>query len=540
MLDIPRIALYSLLALIVITLMNAWQRDYGLIQVTPAPPLTQPGVQGPASPAALTQGPTSISSQTAFSVSTNVLTVGISPEGDIVSGSLSNYPKSLQDKTPYVLFSNQPDHFYVAQSGFKLANTQLPVIFHTDKSNYQLAPNQNELQVLLTAKTAQGLILTKTYIFTRGSYVIKETTTAKNLSGLAITGTFYSQLIRKDVPAPPNNSIIPFLSRTTTQNVAAYSASDQPYQKLSFKKMAQQNLQVSTPTGWVAMLEHYFLSAWIPPQGQSYNFYTQNNDDLYTIGIQSRAIELQPGQQVSYTTQLYAGPLIMQDLKALAPNLDLTVDYGWLWMISDVLFWLLKHIHSVVRNWGWAIVIVTLLIKAAFYKLSAKSYQSMSAMRKLQPKMQQLRERFGDDRQKLSRATMELYKKEKINPLGGCLPILVQIPVFLALYWVLLESVELRQAPFILWIHDLSTPDPYYVLPILMGISMFIQQKLSPPPPDPAQAKVMLIMPLVLTLFFLNFPAGLVLYWFVNNTISVIQQWVIMRTYDPAPAHRKS
>ena len=251
---------------------------------------------------------------------------------------------------------------------------------------------------------------------------------------------------------------------------------------------------------------------------------------MYTIGGMGPVLTVEPGQTVTSNAKFYAGPAITDQLEKVAPHLQLTIDYGWLWMISVALFWLMQKIHSVVGNWGWSIVLVTLLIKLCFYHLSAKSYRSMSAMRRLQPKITALRERYGEDRQKLTQATLELYRTEKVNPMSGCLPVLVQIPVFIALYWVLVESIQLRHAPFILWIHDLSASDPFYILPVLMGISMFVQQRLSPAPPDPTQAKIMMLMPVVFTIMFASFPAGLMLYWFVNNSLSCLQQWYVMQT----------
>ena len=277
----------------------------------------------------------------------------------------------------------------------------------------------------------------------------------------------------------------------------------------------------------------YFLWAGVPNSNENYYYYSQASaNQLYVTGLIGPTITVLPGQQTSFGSQLYIGPEIASSLNVIAPHLGLTVDYGWLWIIAVGIFWLLKHVHNIVGNWGWAIVIVTLLIKLLFYKLSETSYKSMAKMRALQPKLEALKERCGNDRQQLSKATMELYRKEKVNPLGGCLPILVQIPVFIALYWVLIESVELRQAPFILWIHDLAAPDPYFILPILMGTTMFIQQRLSPAPPDPTQAKIMMFLPIVFTILFLQFPSGLVLYWTVNQGVSILQQWYITKRFE--------
>ena len=295
--------------------------------------------------------------------------------------------------------------------------------------------------------------------------------------------------------------------------------------------MEQENLDAEAKGGWVAMQQHYFLTAWVMQPEQQYRFYTRSVNNDYTIGAMSSKIELQAKQQQFLDSSLYIGPEITDILQPIAPGLDLTVDYGWLWFLSSFLFTLMKHIYNIVGNWGWAIVLVTVLIKLIFYRLSATSYKSMASMRKLQPKLLALRERYGNDKAKISQMTMELYRQEKVNPLGGCLPIIIQIPVFIALYWVLLESVQLRQAPFLFWINDLASADAYHVLPIIMGITMLIQQRLNPAPPDPTQAKMMMFLPILFTGLFWNFPAGLVLYWIVNNSLSILQQWYITRKY---------
>jgi YidC/Oxa1 family membrane protein insertase len=281
------------------------------------------------------------------------------------------------------------------------------------------------------------------------------------------------------------------------------------------------------------MIQHYFVGALAPDRGEENRYYTKAlNNARYVIGLISPGRVVGAGERTTFSTQLFIGPKLQDEMKAVAPGLELTVDYGLLTVLAQPVFWLLKTLHGFVGNWGWAIIFVTMLIKLAFYKLSETSYRSMARMRKLTPRLQSLKERFGDDRQKLNQAMMELYKKEKINPLGGCLPILVQIPVFIALYWVLLESVELRQAPFMLWITDMSAPDPYFILPLIMGATMLIQQKLNPAPMDPIQAKVMMALPIVFTVFFAFFPSGLVLYWVVNNTLSIAQQWAITRRIE--------
>jgi YidC/Oxa1 family membrane protein insertase len=297
--------------------------------------------------------------------------------------------------------------------------------------------------------------------------------------------------------------------------------------------MEDNNLNRDISGGWMAIIQNYFLAAWIPGEKSNNKYYSRVVDgDRYVLGYVGKQNRVSPGSQQTVSSRLYAGPKDQDKLASIATGLDLTVDYGILTFISQPLFWLLEKIHGIVNNWGWAIIILTMLIKLMFFKLSEASYKSMANMRKLAPRLKSLKERYGDDKQKLNQAMMDMYKTEKINPLGGCLPVLVQIPVFIALYWVLLESVELRQAPFMLWLKDLSVADPYFVLPLIMGVTMLIQQKLNPAPMDPIQAKVMMILPVVFTVFFAFFPAGLVLYWVVNNTLSIAQQWVITKRVE--------
>lgn len=458
-----------------------------------------------------------------IAIKTDTLDVLIDTQGgNIVQASLLKYPESANDpnSVPFQLLSKSPNNYYVAQSG--LAGSDKPMLqYHSVQANYKLTPDQAELTVNLVCTNCKNVSIKKQFVFKQDDYLIPINYQIENHGNSAWKGQLYTQFQQKK-RIPPRS-----LFNISSYIGGAISTQDKPYQKVSFDKMGD-GISMATENGWVAMLQHYFLSAWVPPAGP-YHFYSYGKDNIYTLGMLGNPFQVEPGKQYTSQVKLYLGPESMDRLKAVAPHLDLTVDYGILWFISMALFWLLKQIHHVVGNWGWSIVIVTVLIKLAFYHLSAKSYRSMAAMRNLQPRLNALKERYGDDRQKLTQATMELYKAEKVNPLGGCLPILVQIPVFIALYWMLLESVELRQASFILWIHDLSTKDPYYILPILMGITMFVQQRLNPPPPDPTQAKVMQFLPIFFTALFLNFPSGLVLYWVVNNTLSILQQWFIMR-----------
>ncbi len=548
-LNYVRIALYGVLFLLVTTLFNLWDKEHSTStnQATTSSSQKEKdetGIPLPSLPT--TSGETkqtqATSSKTVL-VKTDVINAILDLKGgNIVNLNLPTYPESLEKKnSPYQLLSDDPENYYVVQAGIRNANAvNEPIFYQAQQTQFELKPGQTSLQVILNGKNNKGIDFKKIYTFTKQSYLIEMVITATNTTSSVWEGQGYEQLVRKNVEK--KSSLMNAFNFSSFLG-AAYSTQQETYQKLSFKKMENHALDQSSQQGWVAMIEHYFLSAWVPinTEHENLHFYTQSSEEgLYSVGIFRPVKLLEPGKQMTQVAKLYVGPLITRDLEKIAPHLDLTVDYGWLWIISEALFWLLEKIHSVVGNWGWSIVLVTVFVKILFYKLSESSYRSMAGMRKMQPKIQALRERYGDDKQKLSQSMMEMYRKEGINPLGGCLPILVQIPVFLALYWVLSSSVELRQTPFIFWIHDLSLPDPYYVLPLLMGLSMFIQQRLSPPPPDPTQAKVMMMMPVVLTLFFLNFPAGLVLYWVVNNSLSILQQVFITHRIEKYPPKSKA
>ncbi|MCD6045880.1 MAG: yidC [Gammaproteobacteria bacterium] len=475
-------------------------------------------------------------------VKTDVLDLVIdSKGGDIVQAQLPAYPKLWNTpQDPVVLFNNQEDSRYLANSilvgeqGFP-SSLSKQAVFVPENTQYQLDPGQDSLKVVLHWQ-GQGLAVDKEYVLHRGKYTIDVNYRIRNMGTTPWQGNLYSQLLRVNNPPVEKNGF------THAYFGASLSSADTSYKKISFKDMdkLQKNGEplLSNPIinkGWVAMQQHYFLSAWVPPADSNQHVYSQvYPNNLYAIGMMGPQIVVTPGQEYSTQMKLYVGPEINEQLQAVSPKLNLTIDYGFLWPISLLFLWVMTRIYNILHNWGWSIVILTILIKLAFYKLSSMSYKSMAKMRELQPKMAALKERFGDDKQKMSQATMELYKSEKVNPLGGCLPIAVQIPFFIALYWVLAESVALRQAPFILWIHDLSLRDPYYILPILMIITMFVQQKLSPTPPDPMQAKMMMVLPLVFGVLFMMFPAGLVLYWVVNNTVSILQQWYITRNYEKA------
>ena len=551
--DIRRVILYAALALVVYSLWNDWQvvnppvvQNEVITTTTvkstdehllPADLITESN----STPAA-EQVTETIPTNKSIQVKNDVLDLTIDLlHGDIINAKLSDYPASIAEKdTPFTLLQNVPSERYVANSNLFVVKGQIienaDGEYTSEHEQYQMPAGQQKLVVTLKGKNSNGLLIDKQYILTKGSYLIDVRYVLENTGTSAWKGYMNTQLLRGS----------PKEDKSSMFHVGSYTGSSysnpgkQRYQKVNFKDMTKKNLDVNAEGGWIAMQQHYFLSAWVPNEGSKNRFYTRAANGDYTIGAVSQPITLESMQKQDVSSRLYLGPEITDVLKSIAPGLDLTVDYGWLWFLSSLLFLLMKTIYSAIGNWGWSIVLVTVLIKLAFYRLSATSYKSMAGMRKLQPKLQALRERFGDDKAKISQATMELYRQEKVNPLGGCLPIMIQIPVFIALYWVLLESVELRQAPFIFWIKDLAIPDPFHILPVIMGITMLIQQKLNPAPPDPMQAKIMMFLPILFTGLFWNFPAGLVLYWIVNNSLSILQQWYITRKYsDDKPTSNK-
>lgn len=469
-------------------------------------------------------------------VTTDVLDVKIDPVGgDIVYAELLAYPEALHAKEGVILVDRTMINRFVPQMGLIEKHEQGPDSKQQGRAHYKSAQTAYHLGegetlfVDLQWKGANGVLVTKRYTFKKGDYVVNVDFNIKNPTDLIWQGSAYGLLKQTVV----KNGGSGFLGIQTYQGAAVHTQ-EKPYKKLSFSEMKKKSFHQQIEGGWAALVEHYFLCAYIPPKNTQNEYYTTvKNNDVYNIFI-TTPVEVGPQSSETITGQFFIGPEKAELLKQVAPGLELTIDYGFLWPISIVLLWILKGIHSFVGNWGWAIIGVTILIKLLFYKLSATSYRSMGRMRNLQPRIELLKERYGEDRQGFSVAMMELYRKEKINPLGGCLPILIQIPVFIALYYVLLESIELRQAPFIFWIQDLSAKDPYYVLPLIMGATMFLQQKMNPAPPDPMQAKIMMLMPFVFTALFVSFPAGLVLYWTVNNLLSILQQWSITRSMDGA------
>jgi YidC/Oxa1 family membrane protein insertase len=430
---------------------------------------------------------------------------------------------------PFTLMQDNAAPFYITRAG--LLGEGLPnhnTVFSAAAKEYTLEAGKPTLEVRLEAPDTNGVKVSKRFVFHRDSYVIDESFDITNNSAVPIQPNAYYEFLRDSTPPPGDQRFV-----STFTGPAFYNETDK-FQKIDFSNIdkGKENKVRKSNSGWVAMLQHYFVAAWIPKAGSDLEFYTRKvGDKFYSAGVVVPVAAVAAGATGSVTVPLYAGPEEVEKLRSIAPGLDLTIDYSWLTIVATPLFWLLSFIHSYVLNWGVAIILLTVIIKAAFFHLSAKQYKSMAQMKVLGPKVEKLKQQYGDDRVKMNQAMMELYKKEKINPLSGCLPILLQMPIFLALYWVLLSAVELRHAPFALWIKDLSAADPYYVLPVIYGITMFITTKLNPPPPDPIQAKMMTIMPLMFSVFFFFFPAGLVLYYTVNNILSIAQQWTLTRAH---------
>ena len=549
--DNRRLILLLVFSFSLIMLWDAWQRQ-GMPKspVSAAAPAAATGVAAPAGTvptptlAAATAAPAVVPGTPAVVVSgavtakvvTDLYVANISSQGgDITRLELVRHPDTEDKAKSFVLFDNGAKHIYLAQSG--VIGEGLP----NHKTEWKLAggdhvlkDGEKQLELRLEATAQGGAKVTKTYVFQRGSYQIE----VRHEGAPAGTHAYY-QITRDGKPAGgANNSMM--MGVVTFTGPAVFTDAEK-FQKVEFADILKNKAKFAqkADNGWLAMVQHYFVSAWLPKAGTPREFYMRKvGEDLYSAGV-----ILPIGADGSSTMSLYAGPQEQDKLENIAPGFDLVVDYGWLTVIAAPLFWVLGAIHKLVGNWGWAIIGLTMLLKLAFFPLSAASYKSMAKMRVLTPKLMKLKEAYGDDKQRLNQEMMALYKREKVNPLGGCLPVLVQIPVFIALYWVLLGTVEMRAAPWILWITDLSAPDtlfgtlplinlPIGPLPLLMGATMFIQTKLNPTPPDPIQAKVMLWMPIIFTFMFLAFPAGLVLYWTVNNILSIAQQWQITRLVE--------
>jgi len=478
--------------------------------------------------------PAASSSNTLINVQTDVLNVTIDRlGGDIVFVSLPQHLTRLENPDePFVLLENSGNRTYVAQSGLIGRNgidgAQRP-LYSATSSDFRLADGENSLIVDLLYINDSGVRVTKRFSFQRSDYLINISFNVNNTTESPWSANLFGQIKRGTYADPTQASgfgmasFLGFSTRSPNDN----------YLKIPFADINDTSLSHDIDGGWVALGQHYFISAFVPPSDSRNSFsFRRNNLNEYIGGFTTSEFTVAPGASGSQEIGFYAGPKDQYRLGEIAPWLDRTIDYGWLWFVASPIYWLLVQINSVINNFGWSILILTVIVKAVFFQLSATSYRSMANMRRVMPKMNQLKERYGDDKMKLQKATMELYKKEKINPFGGCLPMLVQMPVFIALYWVLLEGVELRHAPWLLWINDLSVMDPYFVLPLLMGASMYIQFMLNPVPQDPMQAKIMKFMPVVMTIFFLWFPAGLVLYWLANSVLGIAQQWYITRKIE--------
>ena len=565
-----RIAILGAMFVVAYLLILAWQKDYGNAETqakqetaavvsqdvsadlpnaqtaTAASDVPQANI--PAQQAVDAAAPVS---QQLISVQTDLYHLWISPKGgDIVRVELLNHDKNKDSDAPFVMLESDDKRTYVAQSGLIGLNgpdssrSGRPV-YEVEKTNYSFADAQvvkdkegkesKVLSVPMVFKTADGVEIIKTFNFSQGEYPIVVNHKVVNRSSQNWQGQMFGQLKRDNSEDPGKSDQGIFTLGTFLGG--AWGTPDEQYNKLKFSNFVDEKLTTEAKDGWVAMVQHYFVSAWVPGQlkltqgnGEAYTAKLESRksaDDMNIIGFTSPAFNVPAGTVAEIDAKFYSGPKIQSQLKDLAPGLNQTVDYGWLWPIAKLLFVGLEFFHGLVGNWGWAIVLLTIAVKLILWPLSAKGYRSMAKMRVIAPEMQRMKEEFGDDRMRFSQEMMALYKREQANPLAGCLPLLLQMPIFLALYWVLMESVELRHAPWILWIQDLSAMDPWFILPLLMGVTMWVQQSLNPQPTDPMQAKVFKIMPVIFTVFLLFFPAGLVLYWIVNNLITILQQgWI--------------
>jgi YidC/Oxa1 family membrane protein insertase len=532
--DTQRLILFFVFAFSLLLLWEAWQKE--LRPAAPANPPTQGPVPMPSTQAGTPAGkgvnalPPALAppgkSRERVRVHTDTMLAEIDTQGgDIVYLELLKHKDTRQETQNFVLFG--PEHRYSAQSG--LIGEGLPnhrTLFRATAKEFTLEQGQDRLDVRLQANTPEGIKVTKILTFYPASYRIDIAEEIVNGTAKPLETHAYFQITRDGKPPAGD----PYMAQTYTG--AAFYTEQDKFHKVTFEDIAKSKAPYpkSADNGWIAIIQHYFVAALLPPDKTPREFYGRKlAEDLYSAGVIVPVGPIAPGAEARVVVPLYAGPQDQDHLQSVAPGLELVVDYGWLTVIAAPLFWVLKLFHRWMGNWGLAIILLTVVIKLIFFPLSAASYRSMAKMKLVTPRLMKLREQYGDDKTKMNQAMMELYKTEKINPLGGCLPILVQIPVFIALYWVLFESVELRNAPFYLWIRDLSAPDPWYVLPTLMMASMIVQTKMNPTPPDPVQAKVMMIMPFAFGVMFYFFPSGLVLYWFVNNILSILQQWQITR-----------
>lgn len=530
----------------VFMLWDAWQRAH-----TPPPAVVAESAEAavPGAPSAIAGAVPTVAAMPGgtlpaanvpkATVQTDLFKAEISAQGgDLVFLELEKHRATLDKNKNFVLFQNDPkQHIYVGQSG--LIGEGLPnhkTAFTLEKAEYQMGDGDDSLAVRLTAPAVNGVKVAKIYTFKRGSYLIDVSYEISNASGATLTPYGYFQILRDG--KEPESATSGAFGVTTFTGPAVYTEADK-FQKVHFSDIDKSKAKYSqkADNGWIGLVQHYFFSAWLPQGKAEREFYIDRMDSsLYRAGVKFALPAVEPGKTGSISVPLYAGPQEQDKLEAIAPGLDLVVDYGWLTVIAAPLFWVMQQFHAILGNWGWTIIALTMLLKLIFFPLSAASYKSMAKMRVVMPQMTRIKESCKDDRARMNQEMMALYKREKINPLGGCLPVLVQIPVFIALYWVLLGTVEIRNAPWLGWITDLSVQDPWYVLPVLMGATMFFQTRLNPTPPDPVQAKIMTWMPVAFTIMFLWFPSGLVLYWTVNNLLSIAQQWYITRQIEAAAA----
>lgn len=533
-------------------LWQAWEKQHKPV-VPPAAPSTQSSAALPsASPQSASTAPASppttgtattppqvgeVRRGERIKVRTDVVSAEIDSQGgDLRRLELLKHFAAADRSRNLMLMQDEGALLYLAQSGvIAPGRDDVPnhlTTFQPEARDYRLENGKESLDVVLSARTADGIEVVKTYTFHRASYLVDVKFDIRNGSANAISPEAYFQFQRNNTPPEGDPKFV-----STYTGPAVYTG--KKFQKVSFDDIAKGKLNYPPQAhdGWIAMLQHYFVAAWLPKDGVAREYYTRKlSEQVFMAGTKVAIGAIAPGANATITVPLYAGPQEGEKLAKLAPGLDLTIDFGWLTIIAYPLFWVLWQIHKLVGNWGVAIILLTVILKLLFFPLSAASYKAMARMKVLAPKMQQLKERYGDNREKMNQAMMELYKTEKVNPLGGCLPIVIQIPVFIALYWVLLAAVELRHAPFFGWIQDLASPDPFYILPIIMGATMILQTKLNPTPPDPVQAKIMTIMPIAFSVFFFFFPAGLVLYWTINNILSIAQQWQINRMMEASAA----
>ncbi|HET9577538.1 MAG TPA: membrane protein insertase YidC [Usitatibacter sp.] len=546
--DIQRLIALVVFSFSALLLWDAWQKHNAPKQVpapasvstpsaVPKPSTSLDAPTPPAATAAATPQPPATAAAAGgepITVRTDMMDVELNTAGGDIRRVTLDKVRSADGTKPLTLMEPDAKHFFVTQSG--LLGEGLPshkTVYEADARSYTMAPSQDKLEVRLRARDAQGLEVVKRLTFHRGSYVIDIAYDVTNRSDKPVAPYAYYQFLRDGNPPSSDAAQTSHFGGVSTFTGPAVFTEEAKFTKVNFSDIDKGKLSYpkKAKDGWIAIVQHYFVSAWLPKEGAEREFFTNKvGDNLYTAGVVVPVGAIAPGATSTVDVPVYIGPQEKDQLEKLAPGLNLVVDYGWLYVIAAPIFALLKWIHGFVGNWGWAIILLTVMIKLAFYPLNAKAGRSMAQMKVLQPKMEKLKQLYGEDRQKLNQAMMELYRTEKINPLGGCLPIVVQIPVFIALYWVLLASIELRHAPWIGWIHDLSAPDPYFILPVIYAVSMLVQTRINPQPADPVQARVMMIMPIAFSIFFLFFPSGLVLYWVVQNLLSIVQQWHINRT----------